>query len=79
MGLLRKSSMPEPRQASRSALVALAVMAMMRGWGTWRRRISAVAWRPSMTGICTSISTTSKLPERTASTASRPLATTVTS
>ena len=63
--------------ASRSLSMAWAVKATMGMCAlepASRGRISAVAVRPSMIGISMSISTTSKAPAATASTASRPLA-----
>ncbi len=76
IGLATWSFMPDARQRWRSSTVAWAVMAMI-GRSTKRgsARISAVAWNPSISGICTSIRTTSKRPSpprRTASAATRP-------
>ena len=62
-GLVITASMPASRQAVRSALVAVAVSAMMGRRGRPRacswRRISRVAARPSSTGMRQSISTRS--------------------
>ena len=70
--------MPASRQRSRSPAMALAVSAMMRGWaGSGSLRMRRVASKPSITGIITSIKTTSKGVSVTISTASRPLPTTV--
>ena len=68
--------------ARESPLIACAVMARIRRCPPVprsRRRISAVASNPSISGICTSISTRSKVSRASASIASRPLATAVTS
>ena len=69
--------MPAARHLSRSPFIACAVIATI---GTCRPvrardcRIAAVASRPSISGICTSIRTRSKAPRRRRpSTASRPL------
>ena len=69
--------MPACRHISRSPARALAVRAMI-GWrgrprALSRSRILLAATRPSITGICTSISTRSKLRWRRMSSASRPL------
>ena len=73
--------MPAARQRSRSPFMAWAVMAMIGVWApvaASRARIAAVASNPSISGICTSISTASNgWPSRAAS-ASRPLPTTTT-
>jgi CheY-like chemotaxis protein len=63
MTLLGTETAPRPaaRQASRSPCIALAVMAMMRGrWPAGHcDAMRRVASSPSISGICTSISTTS--------------------
>ena len=54
--------MPAARQRSRSPFMAWAVMAMIGVWApvaASRARMAAVASKPSISGICTSISTTS--------------------
>ena len=54
--------MPAARQRSRSPFMAWAVMAMIGMWppvAASRARIAAVASNPSISGICTSIRTTS--------------------
>ena len=68
MGLWRMSLIPAPRHRSISSLRLLAVVQMMYGRALCsfldRRMISRVAVIPSMTGIFTSINTTSNsLPE----------------
>ena len=73
--------MPAAKQASRSLGMALAVSAMI-GTAPARpgsARIARVAASPSISGICTSISTTSKPPVAAAATASVPLVTSSTS
>ena len=70
-----------PRQIGpvRSEVLTLAVRATIQGrslHGT-AARIRRAASRPSRSGICTSMSTTSNAPSRTAATAARPLVTTV--
>ena len=76
-GLPTCSFMPAARQASRSAGIALAVIATMgSARGPRSRRIWRVAARPSITGICRSINTASKggVAAATAATASCPSA-----
>ena len=73
--------MPAAMQRSRSPVMACAVIAMIRVWPpsiASRSRIAAVASRPPISGICTSISTRSKRSRATISRASRPLFATVT-
>ena len=56
--------MPAARQRSRSPFIACAVIATMRMWppvDALARRMAAVASSPPISGICTSISTTSKV------------------
>ena len=69
--------MPAARQRSRSPSMALAVSAQMVWWrlSPSRLRITAVASKPSMSGIWQSISTRSYLRFSSASTASRPFTT----
>ncbi len=65
-GLLRKSVIPASKDRCRSATSAPAVSAMI-GSDIWSwLRIANVAALPSMTGICTSIRTTSISRERSA-------------
>ena len=58
-GLARKSDMPASRHSLASSGKALAVSAMIGSEAKPRERIDLVAAKPSMTGICTSISTIS--------------------
>src|SRR5438477_284503 len=74
--------MPAARQRSRSPLIACAVIAMIlvrSPVSISRARIAAVASKPPISGICTSIRITSNRVRAAASTAWRPSATTVTS
>ena len=71
IGLPMWSLIPASRQRSRSCGITLALMAMMGSCENWR--IPRVAARPSMTGICTSISTASNAEARTMRTATAPL------
>jgi len=66
--------MPAAKHISRSPCMAFAVMATMRGRSSGRQReqIVRVASRPSISGICTSMSTTSYTWRRTDSIASMP-------
>ena len=60
IGLEMKSSMPASRQRTRSSLVAVAVMASTRRCASCgSARMWRVACKPSINGICTSISTQS--------------------
>ena len=74
IGLLKKSSIPAFRARSFDSAKASAVSAMMitlfRGGG--RARIRRVASNPSITGVCTSMRTTSNVPVVAASTATLP-------
>ncbi len=68
--------MPAARHASRSCFIALAVIAMIgRSANAASARSARVASRPSISGICMSISTQAYAPRfaRAISTASRPL------
>ena len=58
IGLVTQAFMPAARHASRSAFIALAVIAMIgRSSNEASARSVRVASRPSITGICMSIST----------------------
>ena len=75
-GLVRKSFMPATMQRSRVSWKPSAVMATMGTVdldGCGRARMARVAATPSITGMCRSINTRSKLASRAAVTAASPL------